>query len=344
MTEITPLEELSSFFKIREESGLSQNDMKKAFETMHLGYTSGQSKKMRLVTSSQIDAYISLRRPATLQSACSVFSRLREVLPSFSPKSIVDIGTGPMTVLEAYHSVFSETLASACFIEAQPIFCAIITELIKKLEHCSSTKYRLIQDEVTSFSTQNFFSSQGDKFDMATLSYSIGELESHDRNIVIDRLMRSCRSLVLIEPGTPRGWATLMAIRDTILQDTRWTIVAPCPHTKSCPFTGTSDWCHETVRLRRSSSHIRIKGGSLSYEDEPFSYLIAVEKESFPDCIEEYGRIVHRPKHRSGHTHCTLCTPRGDFQEVTVSKKAGPLYQVIRKKEWGDIIPWVDFT
>ncbi len=91
------------------------------------------------------------------------------------------------------------------------------------------------------------------------------------------------------------------------------------------------DWCHFAARVERSSLHRRLKGGSLGYEDEKFSYVAATKEPfSLPD-----SRILTHPERHSGHIILKLCTSEG-VQHPTISKKMGPLYKQARKAEWGD--------
>lgn len=86
--------------------------------------------------------------------------------------------------------------------------------------------------------------------------------------------------------------------------------------------------------MERSSLHRRLKGGTLGYEDEKFSYVAATKKPfSLPT-----SRILSQPSRHSGHVELKLCTPEG-VQQPTISKKMGSLYKQARKADWGDVFP-----
>jgi len=60
-------------------------------------------------------------------------------------------------------------------------------------------------------------------------------------------------------------------------------------------------------RLQRTAEHRQLKGGSLGYEDEKFSYLIASRAALNPAS----ARIVRHPRKHIGFLHLNLCTPAG---------------------------------
>jgi Mitochondrial small ribosomal subunit Rsm22 len=106
--------------------------------------------------------------------------------------------------------------------------------------------------------------------------------------------------------GTPGGHRRILAARD-ILIGAGLTIVAPCPQQHQCPLAEGADWCHFTARVDRSSLHRRLKGGSLAYEDEKFSYIAASRsnREQSPGRVRRtaqpgasnganHGRLRHR--------------------------------------------------
>ena len=111
-------------------------------------------------------------------------------------------------------------------------------------------------------------------------------------------------------------------------------MAAPCPHALACPMVG-GDWCHFAARLERTALHRKLKGGSLGYEDEKFSY-VAFSKEvvELPP-----SRILSEPARHSGHVSLKLCTKAEGLQQPIISKKQGELYKQSRKAAWGDPFP-----
>src|SRR5262249_25331226 len=136
--------------------------------------------------------------------------------------------------------------------------------------------------------------------------------------------------LLVIEPGTPVGFERIRMIRRQLIE---WgaCMVAPCPHTLRCPMEG-GDWCHFAARVERTSLHRKLKGGTLGYEDEKYSY-VAVSKEP---CPLPTARILSEPSRHSGHVTLKLCTRDEWIQHPILSRKQGDRYKQAKKASWGD--------
>ena len=153
--------------------------------------------------------------------------------------------------------------------------------------------------------------------------------------LVVDAaLAASSTSVLVVEPGTPRGYAAVLAARVRALA-AGWRIVAPCPHAGPCPLTA-GDWCHAAVRLTRSSLHRRLKSGDLGHEDEKFSYLAVVAPGAGDMAGEPAGRVLRHPLTRKGLVQLRLCTPEGGVRDEIVSKRQGERYRRARETGWGD--------
>jgi ribosomal protein RSM22 (predicted rRNA methylase) len=51
--------------------------------------------------------------------------------------------------------------------------------------------------------------------------------------------------LVLVEPGSPKGYRFVMSFRDWVISKKEASIIAPCPHHKQCPMAANPEsWCH----------------------------------------------------------------------------------------------------
>ncbi len=71
--------------------------------------------------------------------------------------------------------------------------------------------------------------------DVASAGYVLGELSPDAASPSwSDAMARAAPLVVLIEPGTPAGFARIIAARDALIGSGH-TIVAPCPHERACP-------------------------------------------------------------------------------------------------------------
>jgi ribosomal protein RSM22 (predicted rRNA methylase) len=136
--------------------------------------------------------------------------------------------------------------------------------------------------------------------------------------------------LCVIEPGTPAGFGRIRSLRNELLQRGGH-MVAPCPHAAECPMTG-DDWCHFAARVERSSIHRRVKGGTLGFEDEKYSYVVV----SKAPVVPAPARIIRHPQHRAGYVELRLCTTDG-LRDATVSRKHKSEFRPAKKSGWGGV-------
>ncbi len=268
-------------------------------------------------------AYLAARMPATYSALCHVFEELRHRIPDIQLSRLLDLGAGPGSAMWAALSTFPE-IAHVTLYERD----LGLVEIGKRLGNHSTiaaieqADWR-IQDLEKPFTPE--------KHDLTVLSYSAGELTSVGRRAVIETAWMNTEGyLVVVEPGTPRGFSSILEIRILLLSLGAY-LVAPCPHALDCPMK-EGDWCHFQSRLERTSIHRRVKGAVLGHEDEKFSYLIVSrERVVLPE-----SRVLRHPLKHTGHLSLTLCNKQGSTEQKIISKKDGEAYRIARKLAWGD--------
>jgi len=188
--------------------------------------------------------------------------------------------------------------------------------------------------------------------DLVTIGYVLGELPDPLATALVDAALNAARTLLIVEPGTPRGYAAVLSARTRTLA-AGWRLLAPCPHARACPLPD-NDWCHMAVRVPRSGLHRDLKGGELGWEDEKYTYLMAAAPTprdplapptSHADATAPSpaqptpARVLRHPLIRKGLVQLTLCRPDGTTAQVTVSKRQGAAYRLARHTAWGDTFP-----
>ena len=256
-------------------------------------------------------AYLAVRMPATWAALRVVFDELRTRLGDASPQSMLDLGAGPGTTIWAAAESFPNLDEITC-VEHNPDFIALGKALAPR-------QARWIEGDVRS--------TPFPPADFVVLSYAAGELDAP--NALIHRAWAAARlALVMVEPGTPRGFATIRAARDSLIQAGA-AIAAPCPHAAACPMKDP-DWCHFAARLERTRLHRQLKGGDLGHEDEKFSYVIASRTPVQP----AEARIVRHPWTEPGLVRLELCGPSG-LRTLVVRKRDASAFRQARKSHWG---------
>lgn len=256
-------------------------------------------------------AYAAVRMPATYAAIHSVLSRLPA---DFRPESALDLGSGTGAGAWAIAELFDGCRVDAWERNAQ------LAELAQQL----GAQFRLAGADLNSFR-------HAVRYPLVIASYSLGETGGL-ANVLVDRAWQATSgAMVLIEPGTPAGFTKIREWRRQLVAQ-GCHLFAPCPQAGDCPVVAP-DWCHFSARVERSAWHRRIKGGTLSYEDEKFSYLIA-SREPWP---RAESRIVRHPRYSPGLVELKLCTPAGSLRTERVTRRGD--YKRARKVEWGDEWP-----
>jgi ribosomal protein RSM22 (predicted rRNA methylase) len=296
-------------------------------------------------------AYLAVRFPATYAAVRRVLSEIRLRVPQAEIKSLLDLGAGPGTVLFAASEEFA--LQQATMIELDTDWLALAKRLAAQsslpIAQAANAAQWLRQD-LRSNDLRSGLSSTA--HDLVVISYTLGELPKAASDSVLRKAWSyTNKFLVIIEPGTMRGFAAVNTARSTLIAsaaiDNAARIIAPCPHHSACPMAAANDWCHFAQRVERTSQHRQLKGGTLGYEDEKFSYLIAAKANALPALAAEpastevaampnFSRIVRHPLKRSGYVQLSLCTPQGQIKNQTVTRSSKSAYKSARQADWGD--------
>jgi ribosomal protein RSM22 (predicted rRNA methylase) len=275
-----------------------------------------RTSSLALSPQAKTAAYLATRLPATYVASHAVLSELRHRLGDVSITSLLDLGAGPGAATLAAHSLFPALAAT--LVEADGAFSAIARELLPG-------SALLAQDLRSAIDYL--------PHDLVVASYSLGELSPAHRMRVVDRAWQAARlALVVIEPGSPAGFAVVREARDQLLANGA-RMAAPCPAEGPCPILAP-DWCHFAARLERTSLLRRMKHAALGYEDEKFSYVILAKTAVAP----AKARIIRRPEHRPGLIQLTLC--RGDAIRVEGFDRRSPAaFRGARQAQWGEEWP-----
>jgi ribosomal protein RSM22 (predicted rRNA methylase) len=276
-------------------------------------------------------AYTVTRLPATYAAAWNALGRLEERSPDFAPRSVLDLCAGPgsasWAAVETWPSIESLTQIDAN---------AMLLQLGEKLAASAASPVLRTARRIGANLLGTDILKEGaidSTADVAVLSYALVEFRPAEQQRVLATAWRQCTgAVVLVEPGTPQGYETILRARDFLLQ-TGARILAPCPHQARCPLIAP-DWCHFQQRVARSRDHMILKAAEVPYEDEKFSYLIAVRENLFRPA--DAGRILARPQIDNRAFTAKVCKPDGSAALVSILKRDKAAFKQARKKDWGD--------
>jgi ribosomal protein RSM22 (predicted rRNA methylase) len=273
-------------------------------------------------------AYLAVRLPATYVAIRRVFGEIKLRAPQNEIASLLDLGAGPGTALFAAAEEFPQ-LRQATLIESDAGWIAVGKRLAGQNTAPAVPQAQWLKQDLRS-------GLACEKHDLVVISYTLGELPQAAAEAVLNKAWKCAgKFLVVVEPGTRRGFATMNAVRSACIANGA-AILAPCPHHFTCPMAAAGDWCHFSQRVERTSQHRQLKGGALGYEDEKFSYLVAA-KNSSPSAG---ARIVRHPGKHSGHVKLALCMQNGQIETRTITRSSKEAYKRARKAEWGYL--WIE--
>ncbi|MBM9505345.1 small ribosomal subunit Rsm22 family protein [Actinacidiphila acididurans] len=278
-------------------------------------------------------AYAAYRMPATYAAVRSALGAFRLRAGDWAPRTHLDLGGGTGAATWAVADAWPDEGHESTVLD----WSAAALELGRAL--AAGAEAAPVRAARWSRAPLSGGAPELPETDLVTVSYVLGELTPADRAALVRAAAGAARgALVIAEPGTPEGYARIIEARDLLIAAGH-TVLAPCPHDAACPMAG-GDWCHFAARVPRTSLHRRLKGGSLPYEDEKFSYVAAVRPGALPaPAGPAAARVVRHPQIRKGQVLLELCAPEPGLTRATVTKRQGAAYKEARDAEWGDTWP-----
>lgn len=268
-------------------------------------------------------AYALARMPATYAAIVASLNALREIRSDFTPASLLDIGAGPGTATWAAAELFS-SLSDFTLLDSNAALRKLALDLVSGSHRLREVKYHHGSTRVAL--------GDAEPADLVIASYVIGEMDEAGQTALADLMWEKTRdTLVVIEPGTPAGYARVLALRRRLIEQGAH-VAAPCPHDAQCPLVAP-DWCHFTQRLPRSRAHIALKEASLPYEDEKFSYGALTRM----PVARPFARVMAQPVVSKIGIAAKLCTREG-LRISNVPRRAKADFARARRWRWGDAI------
>jgi ribosomal protein RSM22 (predicted rRNA methylase) len=258
-------------------------------------------------------AYLVARAPATYAAIRAALARAQEAAPGFSPLSLLDIGAGPGTAAWAARDLWPG-MDTTTLVEPNPVFRELAAELLPEA--------RIIPGRLSAGLPEA---------DLVTAGYVLAELAEAGAARAARELWAATRGmLVLVEPGTPSGFARIRAARAALIE-AGGQVAAPCAHDEDCPATG-SNWCHFFQRLPRSRDHRIAKSAQVPFEDEAYAY-VAVSRLPPPHRVG--ARIVGPVTESKAGIAFPLCDESG-LRTLFVARRDKDAFRAVRRKNWGD--------
>lgn len=279
--------------------------------------------RLHMAENLAVQAYLATRLPATYAAVRASLDALGDTRPGLQPKSLLDVGAGPGTVLWATSDLWPD-LEQAVLFEASAA-ARKVGETLAAGAIAARTRW-LAGDATIDLADL-------EPADLVTCAYVLDEIVPASLPKLIGRLWQlTSDTLLVVEPGTPAGWQRILAVRRQLIEAGAH-VLAPCPHQAPCP-VAPPDWCHFSRRVARSRLHRLAKDGDVPWEDEKFIY-VAASRQPAPS---PQARVIAPPKSGSGKVLLKLCESNGSAGERLFTKRDGEPFKVARRSDWGDVL------
>ncbi len=306
----------------RKTEGLSRADAAQRAGAISQTYRSGGGSG-RIRTSADALAYALARMPGTYAAIAASLNALTDIDPEFAPQSLLDVGAGPGTATWAASEAFA-SLGTFTLLDANAALRDLATELVRSQPRLETLRYN-------SGDARKALA-DAPEADLVVASYIINELTESERATLADAMWAKTRDMLLVvEPGSPAGYAHIIALRDRMIAKGAH-VIAPCPHDAACPLIAP-DWCHFTQRLQRSRAHKHLKAAELPYEDEKFSYVVL--SRTVP--AQRPARVLAQPLVTKIAVTAKICAPDG-VKTANIPHRDKTAYKRAKKWTWGDAI------
>jgi ribosomal protein RSM22 (predicted rRNA methylase) len=280
--------------------------------------------RLHMAEEMAVKAYLATRLPATYAAVRASLDAVSEARPDYAPKTLLDVGAGPGTVLWAALDLWPD-VEQAVLLEASAAVRRVGEILAAE---AMTARIAWLAGDVT------IDLADLKPAELVTCAYVLDEIAPAALPKLIDRLWHMTGdTLLVVEPGTPAGWQRILAARRHLIEAGAH-VLAPCPHEAPCPLAAP-DWCHFSRRVARSRLHRLAKEADVPWEDEKFIYLAA----SRQAVALPRARVIAPPKSGSGKVSLKLCEKNGKAGEKLFTKRDGEMFKAARRLDWGDALP-----
>jgi ribosomal protein RSM22 (predicted rRNA methylase) len=300
-------------------SGIPRSELATASAALTERYRGERTGEPLVATTVDAAAYAAARLPATF----AAIQAAMRAIPDFEPTSMLDVGAGSGAATWAAVARWPSI-----------VDCTLLDSDAKMLtvgQRLRAADPRRPAGE-WNWQTGDIGAARFGQHDLVVAGYALGELDPVHRIAAAQAMWAATTgTLLIVEPGTPVGFAVIRELRDALI-DAGAALIAPCPHERKCPMTGT-DWCHFSARVQRSALHRQVKAAELSYEDEKFSYVAFTRHTA----ERVAGRVLRHPGRPPKRVELVACTDTG-LRNITIGK-SHPDYRTAKKLNWGSEIP-----
>jgi len=303
--------------------------MKRA-QALHLRYTQQAQDKQQSHIADYGDAvaYLGLRASATYAQIYGALDAVGEIMPSWQPKSVLDLGSGPGSGLWALSTLFP-TLTSATCIDQSAHFLT----LGKRIAEEAQLPVAITWQRGDILQTVEKDDMQAD---FVLIANVLNELNEIQRNQLLAAAFKRCRGLlIIVEPGTPVGSSIVQVVAQRF--SSTGMLIAP--------YLGNGfvqeAWLHFPQRFTRPDFARRLRQAmrdsplmASDWEEAKYSY-VAIGKIA-PE-VTPWARVIGPIQLLKGYLEVPVLTQERRLL-VKVLKRHKQHYALAKKLRWGETV------
>lgn len=276
-------------------------------------------------------AYLALRFPATFAQIASALSQIQERIPSWKPKSVLELGCGPGTGVFAAKSVWP-SIHVATGLDTEQLFLSLAEEI--HFDSAMHLDVTWVKSTVLKWAAVE----ESDAYDLIIVANVLNELTDEERSRLLEKLTK-IRSgvVVLLEPGTESGTSFIATAARTI-SPTHHLIA---PYINNAFVESMDYWIHFPQRFQRPEFQRRIRQSmrdsslmASDWEEAKYSYV------AWGDVPKErkiWGQCIGKIERRKGFLTIPILTAEGIIN-ARVLKRNKVEYNYVKSIRWGELL------
>lgn len=273
-------------------------------------------------------AYLGLRATATYTQIFGALAAVCEMLPTWQPQTLLDIGSGPGPALWTLPALLP-TLRQITCLDQNKHFLNLGQHIISEAPFPLTVTWQ--QGDILQNSEQGKTT-----YDLVLIANVLNELNSSQREKLLETAFQRCRGVMLVlEPGTPVGSGIVQSAAQKFSQ--AGTLIAPYINGRFVE----EHWLHFPQRFTRPDFARRIRQEmrdsplmASDWEEAKYSY-VAVGK--IPPEIQPWGRVIGPIALMNGYLELPILTAEQGLR-LKVMKRHKPQYTFAKKLRWGQLI------
>ncbi|MFN8493090.1 MAG: small ribosomal subunit Rsm22 family protein [Caldilineaceae bacterium] len=297
---------------------------------LHTRYMAQAQDQQQVHVHDHLDAvaYLGLRAAATYAQIFGALAAVGEMLPTWQPQTMLDMGSGPGPALWTLPALLPSLRQITC-VDQNTHFLNLGKRIIGEAEFPLTVTWQ--QSDILRSSTQDKTT-----YDLVLIANVFNELNTSQREKLLEAAFQRCRGVMLVlEPGTQIGSGIVQAAAQQLAQV--GTLIAPYINSHFVE----EHWLHFPQRFTRPDFARRIRQEmrasplmASDWEEAKYSY-VAVGR--IPPEIQLWGRTIGPVELMNGYLELPILT-EDQVLPLKVMKRHKQQYSFAKKVRWGELI------